>query len=43
MIIQLDNCSLEIGLVYEQSHEVITDGPLAGLGCRMEARIWPEI
>ena len=43
MIIQPENCSLEIGLIYEQTCEVIADGPLAGLGCRMEVRVWPEI
>ena len=43
MIIQLENCSLEIGLIYEQTCEVITEGPLAGWGCRMEVRVWPEI
>ena len=43
MIIQLENCQLEIGLVYEQACEVITEGPLAGWGLRMEMRVWPKI
>ena len=43
MIVQLENCQLEVGLVYEQTCEVIADGPLAGWGLRMEMRVWPDI
>ena len=43
MIVQLENCQLEVGLVYEQTCEVIADGPLAGWGLRMEVRVWPKI
>ena len=43
MIIRLENCQLEIGLVYEQTCEVITEGPLAGWWLRMEVRVWPTL
>ena len=43
MIIQVENCQLEVGLVYEQTCEVIADGPLAGWGLRMEVRMWPKL
>ena len=42
MIVWCENCQLEIGLVYEQTCEVIADGPLEGLVCRMEVRLWPK-
>ena len=43
MIVQVENCQLEVGLVYEQTYEVIADGPLEGLVCRMEVRAWPKM
>ena len=43
MIIQLENCQIEVGLVYERTCEVIADGPLVGLGCWMEVRVWPKL
>ena len=43
MIIQLENCSLEVGLVYEQSLEEITEGLLAGWWLKTEVRVWPKL
>ena len=43
MIIQLENCRLEVGLVYEQTCEVITGGLFEGWMLRTEVRIWPKI
>ena len=43
MIIQVENCQLEVGLVYEQTYEVIADGPLEGWICGSKVRIWPKI
>ena len=43
MIVQVENCQLEVSLVYEQTYEVIADGPLAGWGLRMAVRLWPKL